>query len=311
MRRFIVLTILLIAILTKSSGQKFDFRRFSTQNGLADNVVYSINQDLNGFLWVGTGTGLFRFDGFVFRRVDFPVSTSNIFATVIFRDRSGIIWVGASDGSLFYTSGSGLIRITEVESQRINDIIETPEGELYVVTQNAGIFIVAGTAPFRVKHLVPPEGLLLYSLCLTNNGTIFAGTQDNLVTLKLSDTGISVDKVVEGIEYARVSSIIAMNGRSSVLVGTDGYGIYSCNASADVLTAERVDAGEGSDYLRVQSLYPDKEGKIWVSTTGAGVLKLSLEQSGQQVESLIEYNTVTGLAGDDARSVYQDNEGNV
>ncbi len=310
MRRLIVLAILLSAILFESFGQKYDFRRFSSLNGLPDNVVYAVNQDLNGFLWVGTGTGLFRFDGFVFRRVEFPVSTSNIFATVIFRDRTGTIWVGASDGSLFYAAASGLIRVNEVESQRINDIIETPEGELYVVTQNAGIFSVAGPAPYRVKHMVPPEGLLLYSLCLTKNGTIFAGTQENLVTLQLSDTGIMVDKVVQGIEYARVSSIIATNDGSSVLAGTDGYGLYSCSPESEVFKAEKIDVGEGSDYLRVQSLYNDRDGKIWIPTTGSGVLKISFDGSGKKVENIIEYNTITGLAGDDARSVYQDNEGN-
>ena len=44
--------------------------RLSKANGLSSNIVYSIMQDSKGYLWIGTGEGLARFDGFRFAVFD-------------------------------------------------------------------------------------------------------------------------------------------------------------------------------------------------------------------------------------------------
>lgn len=47
--------------------------QFSISNGLADNLVLSIQEDQNGQLWFGTDrNGMFRFNGAKFYRFEFP-----------------------------------------------------------------------------------------------------------------------------------------------------------------------------------------------------------------------------------------------
>ena len=41
------------------------------EQGLCDNFIYNVTQDKNGYLWLGTGEGICRFDGFNFVQ-DFP-----------------------------------------------------------------------------------------------------------------------------------------------------------------------------------------------------------------------------------------------
>ena len=48
-----------------ASAQKY-FRSYNKFDGLCDNSVCCVNQDANGFLWIGTLNGLSRFDGEVF-----------------------------------------------------------------------------------------------------------------------------------------------------------------------------------------------------------------------------------------------------
>lgn len=50
-------------------AQSYRFKHYSIENNLPDNVVYTLNQDRNGYLWIGTPGGLSRFDGFQFHRV--------------------------------------------------------------------------------------------------------------------------------------------------------------------------------------------------------------------------------------------------
>ena len=48
-------------------AQNLYSQHYTTQNGLAHNIVYSIKEDKNGFIWLGTNDGISRFDGTEFR----------------------------------------------------------------------------------------------------------------------------------------------------------------------------------------------------------------------------------------------------
>lgn len=50
-----------------ASAQEYSQFHYSTENGLADNRVLSIEQDSRGFMWFGLADGLSRFDGSVFK----------------------------------------------------------------------------------------------------------------------------------------------------------------------------------------------------------------------------------------------------
>ena len=49
-------------------AQRYSFVRFTTGNGLSNNVVYSTHQDSKGFLWITTHDGLNRYDGYEFKK---------------------------------------------------------------------------------------------------------------------------------------------------------------------------------------------------------------------------------------------------
>ena len=77
-------------------------RVYDVNNGLSQNVVYSLMYDSYGYVWVGTQDGLNRFDGQEFKvyRQDFNDSTSlssNAIHTLIQR-KNGSYWIGTSNG---------------------------------------------------------------------------------------------------------------------------------------------------------------------------------------------------------------------
>src|SRR5512136_2240158 len=88
-----------------SVGQTYRFKNYGIENNLPSGVIYTLAQDVSGYLWVGTTEGLSRFDGFSFYRVEFPDSSSGRYPTVSFRDNKGNLWFGCNDGTLFYTAG--------------------------------------------------------------------------------------------------------------------------------------------------------------------------------------------------------------
>ena len=60
--------------------------------------IYTIDQSDDGFLWVGTGNGLDRFDGYNFFHVQFPDSSQLRFTTSSLKDKNGTLWFGCNDG---------------------------------------------------------------------------------------------------------------------------------------------------------------------------------------------------------------------
>src|SRR5687768_17511630 len=50
-------------------GQSYNlkFKRQSVANGLSSSNIYSIIQDHNGFMWIGTVNGLNRYDGYEYK----------------------------------------------------------------------------------------------------------------------------------------------------------------------------------------------------------------------------------------------------
>ena len=86
-----------------STGQEKSlfFRHLTTNEGLSHNSVYSINEDDYGFMWIGTRSGLNRFDGYSFKIYDNNNSgLRNAYINTIFKDSRGRMWIGTQEGGL-------------------------------------------------------------------------------------------------------------------------------------------------------------------------------------------------------------------
>ncbi|MBM3419753.1 MAG: hypothetical protein FJY11_01320 [Bacteroidetes bacterium] len=304
---------LLISGLTGLQAQKYNIRQFGPPD-LPDKVIYSLNQDPYGFLWVGTGKGLFTFDGYRFRLRSFPDSSETRFATVIFRDSRGTMWVGGSDGTVHYSvERSGLIMLEGIDTltQRINDIREGPDGDIYILSQNLGFYKVAPTGPKSVTHLKVPERQLLFSFCFASDETLLAGSGDELLVMRVEDDTIVQESVTTGIEYTRITSIEKAGQDDSFYTGTGDNGLFFVTRAAGGYVASPVFEDENLRYLRIQSIFTDSDSNLWLSTYGSGILKLLPGSEGRDILNIRTFNQNTGLSGDDARAVFQDNEGNI
>jgi ligand-binding sensor domain-containing protein len=71
---------------------------YSTMDGLAGNIVYSIAQDQSGIIWFGTNNGLSRYDGKSWINYDTHIGLldNNVYAIAC--TPSGELWVGTKNG---------------------------------------------------------------------------------------------------------------------------------------------------------------------------------------------------------------------
>ena len=90
------------------NAQRYFFDQYSVSEGLAQSTVYTVIQDRNDYLWLGTQAGASRFDGLAFTNFTAEDGLAENGVRAIFEDSHGQIWFGHDGGvitsySIHYT----------------------------------------------------------------------------------------------------------------------------------------------------------------------------------------------------------------
>lgn len=297
------------------SGQRYEFRQYGIEEGICHPFVYSVNQDKNGFIWLGTGEGLCRFDGFGFTGDITTDSLPTAFVKKILKDRDGNLWFGYNDGSITMYDGKefSIIATDETITSTINDIAEDPRGFILFATQNQGIITVDSDLNATVIA-EPFEQKLLSSLCFTEEGTLLVGAYDGLHLYDfdpLHDTAIVISKISQ-VPYTTVNVIMKRKDQPTYLIGTQDEGVY-CLKIFDHANFEvtRLETDSYLKYSSVLEIMEDRHNHIWLSTQGEGVYKIDLAPDSKSIINIINFNDQNGLGSLFIREVFEDIEGNI
>ena len=144
------LALLLCALISLAplTAAAHTFTRVGASNGLEARIVPSLLVDHDGFLWVGSREGLFRYDGyepmaFLPDAAD-PGAISDIDIRCLYQDSAGNLWAGTYSGGLNqYETATGRFRHFRHDSadpgsildDNVLAIAEGPQGGLWVATQ--------------------------------------------------------------------------------------------------------------------------------------------------------------------------------
>ncbi len=91
--------------LPKKTAQHL-FTNFSTEQGLAGDIVISILEDKTGKLWFGTDEGVSCYDGKTFTNFYEEDGLPDNYTSQILEDRSGNLWFGTNNGLSCYNGES-------------------------------------------------------------------------------------------------------------------------------------------------------------------------------------------------------------
>lgn len=293
-----------------SIGQTFSFVNYGSEKNNISGFVYTIVQSNDGFLWVGTANGLSRFDGYDFFQVQYPDSASGRYPTKSLKDKNGVLWFGCSDGSVWYEKENKLIAVTLSNTKSISELLEGPDGLIYVIPQAKTIYSINPQKPEDIHKYPISSDPALYSGCFTSSGKLLIGTQENLLVCKIEKDSVAIIKVINGSDSYGITSIHSTGDKSRFIVGTDGDGFFQLKISDNGEELIRLPDSEKFNSLNIQSITEDSEKSFWVSTTGSGVVQFELTENFEKMKSAKLYDVNSGLNGNNVKTVYQDFEGN-
>src|SRR5215475_9093811 len=157
------------------------------QDGALDSAPNAITQTADGYVWIGIGSGLLKFDGVHFTSWA-PPAGKTLANSAIYSLR------GSSDGTLWIGTGSGLLSWKNNTLQdklrgRINSILEDHKGRIWaarsrVSNSNGGLCQVVGERPGCVggddRMKLPYAGVVAEDV----HGNLWIGSADQLMKWK-------------------------------------------------------------------------------------------------------------------------------
>ena len=282
---------------------------YNNTNGLPTSEANAITETRDGFIWIGSYSGLVRYDGNTFERMDSSLGISSVMCLYV--DSLGRMWIGTNDSGVFLMEPGELRKWDKtngLKAVNIRAITEDAAGTVYIAT-TAGIAMI--DPGLHVSAIEDPRLSDAYvrDLRLGGDGLIYGLTQlGDLFTVR---DGRLVTFL--GAEECRVSGIIGIfpdpEKPGCLYLGTESaevwYGDLESNFAelesmsiaplAYVESFEYIDgqiwicAGNGIGNLNSEGFHmlesvpmnnsvghvmTDYEGNLWFTSTRQGVMKI-------------------------------------
>jgi signal transduction histidine kinase/ligand-binding sensor domain-containing protein len=284
----------------------------------APSEIYALAQTTDGFLWLGTATGLFRFDGIRFELFKpqsgqaFPQrSIASLFAVP-----DGGLWVGYRYGGVSLIEGGTVTDYSTRDgfpSHTVLAFARDKSGAIWAAAEKGGLARFEGS---RWRMIGADWGFSgeADTVFVDHAGTVWVGTPTSVLYLANGEHHFQI--AARHLRPVVESLAEAPNGRLWMAEG--GYGVRPLPLPG------KQDRRSGPAVLvGAPSIIFDNRGSLWITTAGDGIRRVpypgrlhaptvhgpsAWQFHNSEVELFAEES---GLTGDYVHCVLQDREGNV
>ena len=234
--------------------------------------IYTLIQDHQCMIWLGTANGLAQYDGNALRSVALTDSDTIFEVTSLFEDKDQRIWIGTSSGNIFYLDPSRKVHRFDIEeshpAKSITAIVQDPLGCIWFSTYGEGAYVYTGTRLFNIDtddHLNSQD---IYTMICTPNGEVWLGTDDgiNICTFENEKKHVRSLGLKDGLPD-QIITALESDHHGNVWIGSFEFGVVYYDAATKKITRpfEQMEM----DAITSFTIFDEKE--IWVGTQSSGV----------------------------------------
>jgi signal transduction histidine kinase/ligand-binding sensor domain-containing protein len=263
-------------------GQQFSVTNWGHKDGLPSTTVYAITQTTDGFLWVGTGDGLIRFDGFQFVQTELhglgrqslgPVTALACLST-------GGLAIGTSNGLFIRWDGNRAI--STLLSSSVESIKEPGDHSVEVRTRSK-IFRLAA------------EDLAVISSADNNSTQITAADKFSNAKASRVEEQSLVPRMLREISHESAIRKLIRDASGATWVGTENQGLFRVPPEGTIGDAQHFTQATGLPSNHIWDVFEDREGNLWAGTQN-GLARL-------RQDKFITYTQRDGLLSDIATTL--------
>ena len=295
---FTSLVILLGSYFLYAQGIKFG--HYNNNDGLSHNSVRHILQDKNGFLWLGTFSGLNRFDGYEFK--SYSTSSNAIqnddITALELDELNNSLWIGTRNGLSRFNMNTHKFTTFLPDAKNSNSL-QDPEirsihvdrfNRTWVGTKNKGLFIYEATENEFIK-IELPKFEYIKDIFEDTKGNIWIGSYKSagIAKIELDEKGAIVNIEEFSLKVPAITgsnpyvNFIFEDDKSDIFIGSR-EGLYKLNQKKnqfenlyikDVRIREKI----GPHFT---SIARAPNGKFWLGTFGGIIVADKLEDIAEQ-----------------------------
>jgi ligand-binding sensor domain-containing protein/serine phosphatase RsbU (regulator of sigma subunit) len=315
-RKHILLSVAAFLAAFTAWGQSYDFKLFDTNMGLPQNFVYSLAQDNQGYLWIGTGEGLVKYDGLKFKSFNVNDSLASDFVQDIYLASNGVLWIGHDNGMFSRITNDVVAKVVPASSSSaIRDICEDKQGNIWAVEQNSGLLRIGKDGTVVEMYDRQKFGRkLYYSVQTITDSELLVGTNEGLFKVFISGDAIASVEQIASIPECGINTIVKRRSYTTDFwIGTDSQGFYlyqSTNNGAKDLANNKLCLSFNIHTENITDIIEEYEGHLLVSTWGNGVIKMLFDPRSSSYTESFNFSETNGLSNNYVKDIMYDREGN-
>lgn len=316
-----------MGVCATASAQTLGFRFWGGTDGLPQLSLLSMAVDRDGLLWVGTESGLARFDGehfrswnirdglesddvlgiapspdgslFLITRIGLIQRTGDQFKTLHRYPPSAMrfrrilvdgpsVWVGG-EGGLARWDGAELVSDATIKELAVTDLLRGPDGAVWVAG-NQGLFRIEAGRPVRLPWLTASVDALAFD----PQGRVVVATEGEV---RRFDRGTLVERFSLSSEWSNPTvDHLHVDRKGAIWVGGVS-GLIRIESGR----VERIERSRGFPYFEISTILEDGDGLLWFAAFGA-----LAQLTGP---AFTRYDANEGLGADAVRPILRDAEG--
>lgn len=242
---------------------------YDNNNGLPTAEANAIVETKDGFIWIGSYSGLIRYDGNSFERLNIQGLASVISLYVDSHDR---LWVGTNDNGVVIIEQNNYQLFTKADglpASSVRAILEDRNGDIYIAT-SGGIAIIDSSMKIRVISDPQIRTAYVKGLRMGKNGIIYGVTiEGNIFTIERGEVSGFYSCQQLGIEG--IITVLPDPEQDGYLYfGTENSTIYYGNLDNSDEEFEQISI-EPLSYVKNIEIFGDE---MWICTdNGIGMQK--------------------------------------
>ena len=232
---------------------------FKRGSGLIHNNVYSICESVakDSFLWVGTETGLGRFNGISWEDFTHKINTK---VNAILQDCDAHLWIGTDDGlwEFYNETWINLGKPPGSESQYITSLYFDTKKFLWVGTKDGGVCRRSGNGQWDIYDRGTPglNSNKIKTICEDNQGNIWIGSRDD-----------GVFKFDSNSNWMQIQEITQLIGSNINIIFKDNKDTLWIGSNEGIVKAYNDSIYQKFDDRGIRALVEDGEEKLWLGAT--------------------------------------------
>jgi len=270
-------------------AQQYNFTRYTAADGLPSGRVLSLAQDATGYLWLGTDSGIARYDGTDFEPVPGVPGVPGSQVTALAAVGDAIVYATLEGGAGVIDAVGRRPLLGDGLDGLVRDIVEDPGGGLLLATSRGLVAYRGGTGERMTALEDVPDGCCR-TVLRDSRGRIWAGGRGGIFRLN----GREYVRGAKGLPTAAAVNVLLEDSQGGLWVGSSA-GLYRREGDRFA----RVETGSNDGVLSAAAVGAE----LWFGTT-RGALRVR----GDRVEWV---GPAAGLGGGRVNTILVDHESNV